>query len=122
MHLMLIFCSACRRSHIEEVQSDINMFGLHHSYSESVCNAHLAIDWLEATYPELRGHLFEGDSASVLVAYPYAPIDASLSLQARSENLFEITALQCYILFSEIDKLAWFWNIWGAHIVISSVI
>lgn len=81
------FCSSCRRSHIEEIQSDITMFGLNPSYSESVCNAHLAIDWLEATYPELKGHLVEGDNTLVLVAHPYAPIDASLSLQARSENL-----------------------------------
>ncbi|XP_042456339.1 nuclear pore complex protein NUP88-like [Zingiber officinale] len=82
------FGSSCRRSHIEEIQSDITMFGLNPSYSESVCNAHLAIDWLEATYPELKGHLVEGDNTLVLVAHPYAPIDASLSLQGPLTKVY----------------------------------
>jgi hypothetical protein len=45
-----------------------------------VTNSHLAIAWLEATFPDL---LHQSTDTSLLMskAHPYAPVDDSLTLQ-----------------------------------------
>ncbi|XP_065012085.1 nuclear pore complex protein NUP88-like [Musa acuminata AAA Group] len=82
------FGSICRRTHIEEIYEDINMFGLNSSDLKAVSNSRLAIDWLEATFPELADQSAEGGSTLVSTAHPYAPIDASLSLQGPLTKVY----------------------------------
>lgn len=92
--MIFTLCSIYRLSHIQEIYEDINVFGLNSSDSKSVSNSGLAIAWLEATFPELADQSVEGGSTLVLKAYPYAPIDASLLLQAcLLQNFFDIIAL-----------------------------
>ncbi|KAG1346972.1 Nuclear pore complex protein NUP88 [Cocos nucifera] len=75
------FGSLCSRAYVEEIYEDMNEFGLKSSDLKVVSNSRLAVDWLEATFPELADQSFEEGSVLVSRAHPYAPIDASLSLQ-----------------------------------------
>ncbi|XP_010924188.2 nuclear pore complex protein NUP88 isoform X2 [Elaeis guineensis] len=75
------FGSLCSRAYVEEIYEDMNEFGLKSSDLKVVSNSRLAIDWLEATFPELADQSYEEGSGLVSRAHPYAPIDASLSLQ-----------------------------------------
>lgn len=78
-----MICSLCSRAYVEDIYEDMNEFGLKSSDLKVVSNARLAIDWLEATFPELADQSFEEGSVLVSRAHPYAPIDASLLLQVR---------------------------------------
>ncbi|XP_008787622.1 nuclear pore complex protein NUP88 [Phoenix dactylifera] len=75
------FGSLCSRAYVEEIYEDMNEFGLKSSDLKVVSNSRLAIDWLEATFPDLADQSFEEGSVLASRAHPYAPIDASLSLQ-----------------------------------------
>jgi nuclear pore complex protein Nup88 len=74
------FGSDYSRRHIQEVYEDVNAFGLKSSNPNVVTNSHLAIAWLEATFPDL---LHQSTDSSLLMsrAHPYAPVDDSLTLQ-----------------------------------------
>ncbi|KAF8396937.1 hypothetical protein HHK36_018572 [Tetracentron sinense] len=75
------FGSVYRGESIGEMYSDAHVFGLKSSNSRAVSNSSLAISWLEATFPEIAHQTMEGGNLSALKAHPYAPFDASLSLQ-----------------------------------------
>ncbi|KAK3141567.1 hypothetical protein QOZ80_4BG0335530 [Eleusine coracana subsp. coracana] len=68
------------KRHIQEIYEDVNAFGLKSSNPNVVTNSHLAIAWLEATFPDL---LNQSTDTSLLMsrAHPYAPVDDSLTLQ-----------------------------------------
>ncbi|RLM74468.1 nuclear pore complex protein NUP88 [Panicum miliaceum] len=74
------FGSDYSRKHIQEIYEDVNAFGLKSSNPNVVTNSHLAIAWLEATFPDL---LHQSTDTSLLMskAHPYAPVDDSLTLQ-----------------------------------------
>ncbi|XP_024311354.1 nuclear pore complex protein NUP88 [Brachypodium distachyon] len=74
------FGSDYSKRSIEELYEDVNTFGLKSSNTNVVTNSHLAIAWLEATFPEL---LRQSAETSTLMsrARPYAPVDDSLTLQ-----------------------------------------
>ncbi|KAM3389286.1 hypothetical protein ACQJBY_011421 [Aegilops geniculata] len=68
------------KKHIEEIYEDVNTFGLKSSNPNVVTNSHLAIAWLEATFPELLRQ--SADSSTLMSrARAYAPVDDSLTLQ-----------------------------------------
>ncbi|OEL18440.1 Nuclear pore complex protein NUP88 [Dichanthelium oligosanthes] len=74
------FGSDYSKKHIQEIYEDVNAFGLKSSNPNVVTNSHLAIAWLEATFPDL---LHQSTDMSLLMskAHPYAPVDDSLTLQ-----------------------------------------
>ncbi|KAG2568614.1 hypothetical protein PVAP13_7NG408400 [Panicum virgatum] len=74
------FGSDYSKKHIQEIYEDVNAFGLKSSNPNVVTNSHLAIAWLEATFPDL---LHQSTDTSLLMskAHPYAPVDDSLTLQ-----------------------------------------
>ncbi|WOL01647.1 hypothetical protein Cni_G10364 [Canna indica] len=82
------FRSICHRAHIEDIYEDINVYGLESSDSKAVGSSHLAIAWLEATFPDLSDQSVQGGSMLVSTAHPYAPIDASLSLQGPLTKVY----------------------------------
>jgi len=65
---------------ILEIYSDAHTFGLNSSNSIAVNNSNLAINWLEATFPELAEEATDGENLSAVKAHPFALIDASLAL------------------------------------------
>ncbi|KAL6651343.1 hypothetical protein ACP70R_010268 [Stipagrostis hirtigluma subsp. patula] len=74
------FGSDYSKRHIQEIYEDVNAFGLKSSNPNVVTNSHLAIAWLEATFPDL---LHQSANTNILMsrAHPYAPVDDSLTLQ-----------------------------------------
>lgn len=66
-----------------ELYNDANMFGVKSPNSVAVSNSSLAIDWLEAVFPDLTEQGSRGDNIVVVKAHPYALLDASLALQVR---------------------------------------
>lgn len=66
-----------------EIYSDANMFGVKSSNPLSASNSSLAIDWLEAVFPDLTEQGTRVENSLVLKAHPYALLDASLALQVR---------------------------------------
>lgn len=64
-----------------EIYNDANMYGVKSSNSIAVSNSSLAIEWLEATFPDLTEQGTRGDNILVVKAHPYALLDASLALQ-----------------------------------------
>lgn len=74
------FGSDYSKKHIQEIYEDVNAFGLKSSNPNVVTNSHLAIAWLEATFPDL---LHQSTDTSFLMskAHAYAPLDDSLTLQ-----------------------------------------
>ncbi|KAK1685329.1 hypothetical protein QYE76_046177 [Lolium multiflorum] len=74
------FGSDYSKRYIEELYEDVNTFGLKSLNPNVVTNSHLAIAWLEATFPELLRQSADG-STLMLRARPYAPVDDSLTLQ-----------------------------------------
>ncbi|XP_066345828.1 nuclear pore complex protein NUP88 isoform X2 [Miscanthus floridulus] len=74
------FGSDYSKKHIQEIYEDVNAFGLKSSNPNVVTNSHLAIAWLEATFPDL---LHQSTDTSYLMskAHAYAPVDDSLTLQ-----------------------------------------
>ena len=74
------WCSDYSKKHIQEIYEDVNAFGLKSSNPNVVTNSHLAIAWLEATFPDL---LHQSTDTSFLMskAHAYAPVDDSLTLQ-----------------------------------------
>ncbi|XP_010262847.1 PREDICTED: nuclear pore complex protein NUP88 isoform X2 [Nelumbo nucifera] len=75
------FGSIYRWEAIGEIYNDAQAFGLKSSNSRAVSNSSLAIAWLETTFPELSHQEMEGCNFPALKAHPYAPFDASLTLQ-----------------------------------------
>jgi nuclear pore complex protein Nup88 len=75
-----LWCSDYSKKHIQEIYEDVNAFGLKSSNPNVVTNSHLAIAWLEATFPDL---LHQSTETSLLMskAHSYAPVDDSLTLQ-----------------------------------------
>ncbi|CAD6262137.1 unnamed protein product [Miscanthus lutarioriparius] len=74
------FGSDYSKKHIQEIYEDVNAFGLKSSNPNVVTNSHLAIAWLEATFPDL---LHQSTDTSFLMSkgHAYAPVDDSLTLQ-----------------------------------------
>lgn len=64
-----------------EIYNDANLYGVKSPNSVAVCNSSLAIDWLEAVFPDLTEQGTRGDNIVVVKAHPYALLDASLALQ-----------------------------------------
>ncbi|VVB13360.1 unnamed protein product [Arabis nemorensis] len=75
------FGSVYKWESIMEIYSDANMFGVKSSNSLAASNSSLAIDWLEAVFPDLTEQGTRGENILVLKAHPYALLDASLALQ-----------------------------------------
>lgn len=75
------FGSLCSWAYVEEIYEDVNTLGLKSSNSKDLSSSSLAIAWLEATFPELADRSLGGGNILILRAHPYAPLDASLSLQ-----------------------------------------
>ncbi|KAL5216333.1 hypothetical protein ABZP36_007734 [Zizania latifolia] len=74
------FGSDYSKKHIQEIYEDVDTFGLKSSNQNVVTNSHLAIAWLEATFPDLL-HQQADTSAFISRAHPYASLDDSLTLQ-----------------------------------------
>lgn len=67
-----------------EIYNDANLYGVKSPNSVAVSNSSLAIDWLEAVFPDLTEQGTRADDNIVVVkAHPYALLDASLALQVR---------------------------------------
>jgi nuclear pore complex protein Nup88 len=62
------FGSDYSRRHIQEVYEDVNAFGLKSSNPNVATNSHLAIAWLEATFPDLL-HQSTDDSLTLQGAF-----------------------------------------------------
>ncbi|CAN8257082.1 unnamed protein product [Cochlearia groenlandica] len=75
------FGSIYKWESIMEIYSDANMFGVKSPNSIAVSHSSLAIDWLEAVFPDLTEQRTRGDNIVVVKAHPYALLDASLALQ-----------------------------------------
>ncbi|KAH7675169.1 nuclear pore complex protein Nup88 protein [Dioscorea alata] len=75
------FGSFCSLAFLEEIYKDISSFGLKSLNAKVVGNSSLAISWLETTFPDLANRPIDEANVSVSRAQPYAPPDASLSLQ-----------------------------------------
>ncbi|KAG2262663.1 hypothetical protein Bca52824_069742 [Brassica carinata] len=75
------FGSIYKWESIMEIYNDANLYGVKSPNSVAVCNSSLAIDWLEAVFPDLTEQGTRGDNIVVVKAHPYALLDASLALQ-----------------------------------------
>uniref|UniRef100_A0A1J3JRS6 Nuclear pore complex protein NUP88 n=1 Tax=Noccaea caerulescens TaxID=107243 RepID=A0A1J3JRS6_NOCCA len=75
------FGSIYKWESVMEIYNDANMFGVKSPNSLAVSNSSLAIDWLEAVFPDLTEQGTRGDNIVVVKAHPYALLDASLALQ-----------------------------------------
>ncbi|XP_020875927.1 nuclear pore complex protein NUP88 isoform X2 [Arabidopsis lyrata subsp. lyrata] len=75
------FGSVYKWESIMEIYHDANMYGVKSSNSIAVSNSSLAIEWLEATFPDLTEQGTRGENILVVKAHPYALLDASLALQ-----------------------------------------
>ncbi|KAL0736517.1 hypothetical protein Bca4012_012727 [Brassica carinata] len=75
------FGSIYKWESVMEIYNDANMFGVKSPNSVAVSNSSLAIDWLEAVFPDLTEQGTRGDNTLVVKAHPYALLDASLALQ-----------------------------------------
>lgn len=84
---LLLCCSFCSLAFLEEIYKDISSFGLKSLNAKVVGNSSLAISWLEITFPDLANRPIDEANVSVSRAQPYAPPDASLSLQVCFFNL-----------------------------------
>jgi len=80
--ICLFHCSVCSWAFLEELHEDVKAFGLKSTNANDISNLNLSLDWLESTFPELADQSLEKGNKVVLRAHPYAPLDASLTLQA----------------------------------------
>ncbi|KAK9159059.1 hypothetical protein Scep_005633 [Stephania cephalantha] len=78
--------SIYRQDSVVEIYNDTQAFGLEASNSQAVKNSRLAITWLESTFPQLDP--VAGSNSMMLRSRPYAPFDASLSLQGPLRKVF----------------------------------
>ncbi|KAK9124483.1 hypothetical protein Sjap_014085 [Stephania japonica] len=78
--------SIYRQDSVVEIYNDTQAFGLEASNSQAVKNSRLAITWLESTFPQLDQ--VAGSNSMMLRSRPYAPFDASLSLQGPLRKVF----------------------------------
>lgn len=69
-----------------EIYNDA-MYGVKSSNAIAVSNSSLAIEWLEATFPELTEQGTRGENILVVKAHPYALLDSSLALQVWLPHL-----------------------------------
>lgn len=68
-----------------EIYEDANVFGLKSLNKKAVSNSWFAVNWLEATFPELPNKSTTMDNMpDGLISRPYSPMDASLTLQVSS--------------------------------------
>jgi len=93
------FGSDYSKKYIQEIYEDVNAFGLESSNPNVVTNSHLAIAWLEATFPDL---LHQSTDTNLLMskAHPYAPVDDSLTLQVCFYLDFMIYLSDIFLTFS----------------------
>ncbi|KAM0023565.1 putative nucleoporin NUP88/NUP82 [Helianthus debilis subsp. tardiflorus] len=82
------FGSVYKWESVLEIYSDAQTFGLKSGSSKAVSNATLAVSWLEATFPELARQAAEGGTQPALKSHPYAPFDASVSLQGPLHKVY----------------------------------
>ncbi|KAJ0705261.1 putative nucleoporin NUP88/NUP82 [Helianthus annuus] len=82
------FGSVYKWESVLEIYSDAQTFGLKSGSSTAVSNATLAVSWLEATFPELARQAAEGGTQPALKSHPYAPFDASVSLQGPLHKVY----------------------------------
>ncbi|ONK77958.1 uncharacterized protein A4U43_C02F12710 [Asparagus officinalis] len=75
------FGSLCSWEFLEEIHEDVKVFGVKSPNAIVASNSNMALDWLEATFPELADESLAERNKLVLRAHPYAPLDASLVLQ-----------------------------------------
>ncbi|CAF1790231.1 hypothetical protein HID58_089768 [Brassica napus] len=75
------FGSIYKWESIMEIYNDANLYGVKSPNSVAVSNSSLAIDWLEAVFPDLTEQGTRADNIVVVKAHPYALLDASLALQ-----------------------------------------
>ncbi|ESQ40478.1 hypothetical protein EUTSA_v10012715mg [Eutrema salsugineum] len=75
------FGSIYKWESILEIYNDANTFGVKSPNSIAVSNSNLAIDWLEAVFPDLTEQGTRVDNIMVVNAHPYAMIDSSVALQ-----------------------------------------
>ncbi|MQL83873.1 hypothetical protein Taro_016375 [Colocasia esculenta] len=74
---------------VKEIYEDASEFRLQSSNSKAVSNCRLAINWLEATFPELTDQGKEKLNLPVLRAHSYALTDASISLQGPLRRVYQ---------------------------------
>ena len=108
-------CSDYSKKHIQEIYEDVNAFGLKSSNPNVVTNSHLAIAWLEATFPDL---LHQSTDTSLLMskAHPYAPVDDSLTLQVCFYFDFVIYLSGIFLTFS-FSYFLWNVGAWDTRFV-----
>ncbi|KAJ0465946.1 putative nucleoporin NUP88/NUP82 [Helianthus annuus] len=82
------FGSVYKWESVLEIYSDAQTFGLKSGSAKAVGNATLAVSWLEATFPELARQAAEGGTQPALKSHPYAPFDASVSLQGPLHKVY----------------------------------
>ncbi|XP_047321882.1 nuclear pore complex protein NUP88 [Impatiens glandulifera] len=80
------FGSVYKWESVLELYNDAQTLGLKSSNTKAVNNSNMAIQWLEATFPELT-RLATGGNSLVLKAEPYALFDATVSLQGPLPRL-----------------------------------
>lgn len=96
--MFLISCNSFHKwESIIEIYNDAHTFGLRSSDSTAVSNSNLAIDWVEAVFPDLTEQGMRGENILVVKAHPYALLDASLALQVKFPRLFWVR----YVRFSK---------------------
>lgn len=84
LHFHVVFPfvhSLYNQKHIKEIYDDVKSFELEAANSNVVRISHLALSWLEETFPEMLPDVSEFNGLSICRACAYAPLDASLVLQ-----------------------------------------